>query len=232
MIDMQFLKQPNWESARIIINRNHHERRRRRSQEAHAYVPVQNRERAGTDSHVAACAEPGAPGNPCNVREVYVFEDRVLLESRRQSAFDRALASAPFKICVLTITSFWWFNQTQHIVANHLLGVLHPSAMLCKKCTVFSEEFMVRGYITDSTSIPTTKMAADFCGHKLPDGFKQHKKLPENLVTPSTKDDELVSVGLGGGGQRAYYPGAVGLLREEDARRYILLCDLTGSTLI
>ncbi|KAE8989821.1 hypothetical protein PR003_g21452 [Phytophthora rubi] len=168
----------------------------------------------------------------CNVREVYVFEDRVLLESRRQSAFDRALASAPFKICVLTITSVWWFNQTQHIVANHLLGVLHPSAMLCKKCTVFSEEFMVRGYITDSTSIPTTKMAADFCGHKLPDGFKQHKKLPENLVTPSTKDDELVSVGLGGGGQRAYYPGAVGLLREEDARRYILLYDLTGSTLI
>ncbi|KAE8901501.1 hypothetical protein PF005_g2964 [Phytophthora fragariae] len=35
----------------------------------------------------------------------------------------------------------------------------------------------------------------DFCGHKpsISDGFKQHKKLPENLVTPATKDDELIS---------------------------------------
>lgn len=129
------------------------------------------------------------------VRDVYVFEDRVLLVSTdRQSAFDRALASVPFKGRVLTLTSVWWFQQTKHIVANHLLGVPHTSAMLCKKCTVFPVEFVVRGYITGSTS---TSMwtnykngSRDFCGHQLPDGFVQHQKLPKNLVTPTTKDDE------------------------------------------
>ncbi|KAF4318678.1 hypothetical protein BBO99_00007149 [Phytophthora kernoviae] len=129
------------------------------------------------------------------VRDVYVFEDRVLLVSTdRQSAFDRALASVPFKGRVLTLTSVWWFEQTKHIVANHLLGVPHPSAMLCKKCTVFPVEFVVRGYITGSTS---TSMwtnykngSRDFCGHKLQDGYVQHQKLPQNLVTPTTKDDE------------------------------------------
>ncbi|CAI5717498.1 hypothetical protein KXD40_006284 [Peronospora effusa] len=134
------------------------------------------------------------------VRDVYVFEDRVLLVSTdRQSAFDRALASVPFKSRVLTLTSVWWFNQTKHIVANHLLDVPHPSAMMCKKCSVFPVEFVVRGYITGSTS---TSMwtnykngSRDFCGHKLQDGYKQHQKLPENLVTPTTKDehDELIS---------------------------------------
>ncbi|TDH70268.1 hypothetical protein CCR75_000155 [Bremia lactucae] len=135
------------------------------------------------------------------VRDVYVFADRVLLVSTdRQSAFDRALASVPFKSRVLTLTSVWWFNQTKHIVANHLLGMPHPSVMLCKKCTVFPVEFVVRGYITGSTS---TSMWAnyrngvrDYCGHQLEEGYKQHQKLPRNLVTPTTKDkdhDELIS---------------------------------------
>ncbi|KAI9917237.1 hypothetical protein PsorP6_012769 [Peronosclerospora sorghi] len=134
------------------------------------------------------------------VRDVYVFKDRVLLVSTdRQSAFDRALASVPFKGRVLTLTSVWWFGQTEHIVANHLLGVPYPSAMLCKKCQVFPVEFVVRGYITGSTSTSMwtsyKNSVREFCGHMLPDGYKQHEKLPENLVTPTTKDehDELIS---------------------------------------
>lgn len=136
------------------------------------------------------------------VRDVYVFEDsRVLLVATdRQSAFDRALTSVPFKSRVLTLTSVWWFHHTKHIVANHLLSVPHPSAMLCTKCTVFPVEFVVRGYITGSTS---TSMwthykngSRAFCGHKLQDGYQPHQKLPQNLVTPTTKDaqhDELIS---------------------------------------
>lgn len=135
------------------------------------------------------------------VRDIYVFEDRVLLVSTdRQSAFDRSLASVPYKGRVLTLTSVWWFNATQHIVGNHLLATPHPSAMLCKKCRVFPVEFVVRGYITGSTS---TSMwtnykngCRDFCGNQLSDDLVQHQKLPHNMVTPTTKDDvhdELIS---------------------------------------
>ncbi|TYZ66734.1 hypothetical protein PybrP1_005646 [[Pythium] brassicae (nom. inval.)] len=135
------------------------------------------------------------------VRDVYEFADRVLLVSTdRQSAFDRALASVPFKGRVLTLTSAWWFEATRHIVPNHVLAAPHPSAMLCKKCTVFPVEFVVRGYITGSTSTSMWTNYAqgcrDFCGHALADGYVQHQKLPRNLVTPTTKDaahDELIS---------------------------------------
>lgn len=135
------------------------------------------------------------------VRDVYVFADRVLLVSTdRQSAFDRALASVPLKGRVLTMTSAWWFEATRHIVPNHVLSSPHASAMVCKKCTVFPVEFVVRGYITGSTSTSMwtnyAKGSRDFCGHALPDGFVQHQKLPQNLVTPTTKDDthdELIS---------------------------------------
>jgi phosphoribosylaminoimidazole-succinocarboxamide synthase len=135
------------------------------------------------------------------VRDVYVFEKEVLLISTdRQSAFDRALASIPYKSQVLTLTSLWWFNATKHIVPNHLLGSPHPSAMRCKKCKVFPVEFVVRGYITGSTSTSMwtnyQKGIRDFCGNKLQDGWVQHQKLPHNMVTPTTKDDvhdELIS---------------------------------------
>ncbi|DAZ95978.1 TPA: hypothetical protein N0F65_009279 [Lagenidium giganteum] len=156
-----------------------------------------------TSSSLAAVAADIPPFKQLvgKVRDVYLFPDQVLLVSTdRQSAFDRALASIPFKSRVLTLTSVWWFQQTKHIVPNHLLASPHPSAMLCKKCKVFPVEFVVRGYITGSTS---TSMwtnykngCRDFCGNKLADGWLQHQKLPHNMVTPTTKDDahdELIS---------------------------------------
>lgn len=137
------------------------------------------------------------------VRDVYEFPEQkqvFLVSTDRQSAFDRALASVPFKAQVLTRTSAWWFDQTKEIVPNHLVGTPHPAVAQCKKCRVFPVEFVVRGYITGSTS---TSMwtnykngCRDFCGNKLEDGWKQHQKLPRNMVTPTTKDDvhdEMIS---------------------------------------
>ncbi|KAF0698827.1 Aste57867_10576 [Aphanomyces stellatus] len=137
------------------------------------------------------------------VRDVYVLPERkqvVLVSTDRQSAFDRQLTSVPCKGQVLTLTSSWWFNATRHIVPNHMISNPHPAAVVCKQATVFPVEFVVRGYITGSTSTSMwtnyAKGSRDFCGHKLQDGYKQHQKLPVNLVTPTTKDDvhdELIS---------------------------------------
>ncbi|RQM25061.1 hypothetical protein B5M09_000246 [Aphanomyces astaci] len=126
------------------------------------------------------------------VRDVYVLPERkqvVLVSTDRQSAFDRQLTSVPSKGQVLTLTSSWWFNATRHIVPNHMIANPHPAAVICKQATVFPVEFVVRGYITGSTSTSMwtnyAKGSRDFCGHKLQDGYKQHQKLPENLVTPT-----------------------------------------------
>ena len=87
------------------------------------------------------------------VRDKYVCKGSVVMVATdRQSAFDRHLAAVPFKGQVLNLTSAWWFNQTRHIIANHLLATPHNNVTVGKKCTVFPVEFVMRGYMTGSTS--------------------------------------------------------------------------------
>jgi phosphoribosylaminoimidazole-succinocarboxamide synthase len=66
----------------------------------------------------------------------------------RQSAFDRLLASIPFKGQVLNQTAAWWFSKTGHIIPNAVLAVPDPNITVMKKCTVFPVEFVVRGFMT------------------------------------------------------------------------------------
>ena len=54
----------------------------------------------------------------------------------RQSAFDRLLASIPFKGQVLNQTAAWWFNNTQHIIPNAVLAVPDPNVTIMKKLSL------------------------------------------------------------------------------------------------
>lgn len=65
-----------------------------------------------------------------------------------QSAFDRLLASVPFKGQVLNQTSAWWMKNTTHIVKNALLSTPDPNVAVMKKCKVFPVEFVCRGFMT------------------------------------------------------------------------------------
>lgn len=129
------------------------------------------------------------------VRDVYELEDKIILVSTdRQSAFDRILAEIPFKGQVLNQTSTWWFKKTSHIIANHVIDTPDPNVTVAKKCTVFPVEFIVRGYITGSTSTSAwlnyEKGVREFCGNTLPEGMKKNQKFERPIVTPTTKSDE------------------------------------------
>ena len=68
------------------------------------------------------------------VRDRYDLGDRLaLITTDRQSAFDRVLAAIPFKGQVLNLTSAWWFEQTHHIVPNHVLSIPDPNVTIAKK---------------------------------------------------------------------------------------------------
>ena len=128
------------------------------------------------------------------VRDQYELEDKIaLITTDRQSAFDRVLASIPFKGQVLTLTSAWWFDKTKHIIPNHVLKIPDPNVTLAKKCKVFPIEFVVRGYITGSTSTSLwtvyNKGDREYCGNKLPEGLKKNQKLSKNMLTPTTKEE-------------------------------------------
>ena len=143
------------------------------------------------------------------VRDQYDLGDKIaLITTDRQSAFDRVLASIPFKGQVLNLTSAWWFEQTKHIIPNQVIDVPDPNVTLAKKCDVFPIEFVVRGYITGSTSTSLWTVYnngdREYCGNILPEGLKKNQKLSANMLTPTTKEenhdrpiapDEIVSEG-------------------------------------
>ncbi|MDA8561755.1 phosphoribosylaminoimidazolesuccinocarboxamide synthase [Gammaproteobacteria bacterium] len=127
------------------------------------------------------------------VRDNYDLSDKLLLVSTdRQSAFDRLLASVPFKGQVLNLISSWWFEKTKHIISNHLIDVPDPNITIAKKCSVFPVEFVVRSYLTGSTntSIWThyKNGLRNFSGVQLRPDLKKNHKLDELILTPTTKD--------------------------------------------
>lgn len=126
------------------------------------------------------------------VRDTYFKDDKIILiTTDRQSAFDRILASIPFKGQVLNQTSAWWFEHTKNIIPNFLLEVPDPNVVVGKKCKVFPMEVIVRGYLTGSTDTSVwmnyQKGSRDFCGNKLAEGMVKNQKFGAAIVTPTTK---------------------------------------------
>ncbi len=129
------------------------------------------------------------------VRDSFDLGDKlVMVTTDRQSAFDRLLANVPFKGQVLNQVSGFWFDKTKDIVGNHLLDLPDPNVMVVKKCTPIPIEFVVRGYLTGSTSTSSwtlyEKGGREMCGNRLPEGMKKNQKFPFNIITPTTKSDE------------------------------------------
>jgi len=141
------------------------------------------------------------------VRDLYAIgDDRLLLvASDRLSAFDVVLPTEiPDKGRVLTGISRFWFERTESIVPNHLVGVapeelpaeiawdqdasreLRGRMMLCRRADVLPIEVIVRGYLAGSGWKDYQRTGA-VCGIALPDGLRESDRLPEPLFTPSTK---------------------------------------------
>ena len=126
------------------------------------------------------------------VRENFTRDgERIIVVTDRVSAFDVVLGTIPFKGQVLNALAQYWFEQTAHLMPNHLIEVADPQAMRVLECDPIPVEMVVRGYLTgvSSTSIWRAYERGDrvFCGHRLPEGLRKHEKLPANIVTPSTK---------------------------------------------
>jgi len=129
------------------------------------------------------------------VRDVYISKDKIfLIATDRQSAFDRILASIPFKGQVLTQTSAFWFENTKDIINNHVIDGPDPNIVVCKKLKVFPVEVVVRGYITGVTDTAAwtaySKGERYFCGNILPEGLKKNQKFNKPIITPTTKSEE------------------------------------------
>lgn len=135
------------------------------------------------------------PKTQGKVRDIWALPDDklVMVTTDRQSAFDRIVCLTPGKGRQLNMLSAWWFERTRDTVPvpNHLLALPHPNAMVCQKCEPVPVEMVIRGYITGSTSTSLWRNYSEGTGRYdwlgLPSDLVKNQKLPQVVITPTTK---------------------------------------------
>ncbi|MCA6302721.1 MAG: phosphoribosylaminoimidazolesuccinocarboxamide synthase, partial [Phenylobacterium sp.] len=143
---------------------------------------------------LAAIDLPDLPGHyRGKVRENYDLADgrRVIIATDRLSAFDRILAVIPYKGQVLTQTARFWFEKTADICPNHVLEYPDPNVVVGRRLDILPVEIVVRAYLagTTGTSILTLyrQGARQMYGVRLPEGLAPNARLPEPIITPTSK---------------------------------------------
>ena len=126
------------------------------------------------------------------VRDVFDFGDELLMiASDRISAFDVILPEAiPCKGQVLNQIAEKFLKATEDIVPNWLLALPDPNASYGHKCQTFPVEMVVRGYLAGHAWRTYRDGGRVLCGVSLPDGLKENDKLPDPIITPTTKAKE------------------------------------------
>src|SRR5215217_2821000 len=126
------------------------------------------------------------------VRDVYYFQDKLaVVATDRISAFDVILPRAiPYKGQVLNQIAAHFLNATSDIVPNWLLEVPDPNVSIGLKCQAYPVEMVVRGYLAGHAWREYSAGKRSVCGVSLPDGLKENDKLPQPIITPTTKAHE------------------------------------------
>lgn len=126
------------------------------------------------------------------VRDVYSFQDKlVMVATDRISAFDVVLPRPiPFKGQVLNQTAAHFLKATADIVLNWLLEVPDPNVSVGLKCDPYPVEMVVRGYMAGHAWRQYRDGHRTLCGVSLPEGLTENAKLPQPIITPTTKAHE------------------------------------------
>jgi phosphoribosylaminoimidazole-succinocarboxamide synthase len=143
------------------------------------------------------------------VRDTYSLNDTLLLiATDRVSAFDVVLpCGIPDKGKVLNQMSAFWFDNTMHLIPNHVIkpidsvetlraiygntklpDYLAGRSMIVKKAERVPVEAVVRGYISGS-AWTEYKKSGTVSGIRLPEDLQMSRELSEPMFTPTTKAD-------------------------------------------
>jgi phosphoribosylaminoimidazole-succinocarboxamide synthase len=124
------------------------------------------------------------------VRDVYTVKNEylVMVVSDRISAFDVVLPEAiPFKGQVLNQIAAKFLKATADIVPNWVVSIPDPSVTIGRICEPFKVEMVIRGYLAGHAWREYSAGKREVCGISLPEGLKENDKLPEPIITPTTK---------------------------------------------
>ncbi len=119
----------------------------------------------------------------------------IMVISDRISAFDciwhgeGGMNGVPGKGAALNAISNHWFKlfREQGLADSHILDIPHPFVWIVQKARPVMIEAICRQYITGSMWRSYAKGEREFCGIQIAEDLKKDQKLPELLITPSTK---------------------------------------------
>mgnify|MGYP000436328542 FL=1 len=119
----------------------------------------------------------------------------IMVISDRISAFDciwrgeGGMNGVPGKGAALNAISNHWFKlfKQNGLADSHILDIPHPFVWIVQKARPVMIEAICRQYITGSMWRSYAKGERNFCGIEMVEGLEKDQKLPELLITPSTK---------------------------------------------
>lgn len=123
------------------------------------------------------------------VRDVYYFGDiMAMVATDRISAFDVILPRAiPDKGRVLNQIAAYNLQATKDLVPNWVISTPDQNVTIGFKCEPFKVEMVIRGYLAGHAAREYKAGKRLLCGVPLPDGLKENDKLPQPIITPTTK---------------------------------------------
>ena len=126
------------------------------------------------------------------VREVYNINDAylVMIATDRLSAFDVVLPKGiPYKGQILNQIATKFMALTADIVPNWLIATPDPNVAIGLLCEPFKVEMVIRGYLSGHAAREYAAGKRILCGVTLPEGLKENDRLPNPIITPTTKAD-------------------------------------------
>jgi phosphoribosylaminoimidazole-succinocarboxamide synthase len=127
------------------------------------------------------------------VRDVYTIDNKwlVMIVSDRISAFDVVLPKGiPYKGQVLNQLAWHFMQATEDIVPNWTIASPDPNVTIGRVCKPFKVEMVIRGYLAGHAAREYNSGKRKLCGVTLPEGLKENDKLPQPIITPTTKAAE------------------------------------------
>ena len=122
------------------------------------------------------------------VRDLLIKNDEIrIIHSDRLTAFDKFIGYVPYKGAILTAISKYWLEKAEEIIPTHLITQTTSRELLVEAAQPFKIEVIVRGYLAGSMARAYENGERIFCGQRLSEGLKTNQKLPEVIITPTTK---------------------------------------------
>jgi phosphoribosylaminoimidazole-succinocarboxamide synthase len=123
------------------------------------------------------------------VRDVYYFGEKMaVVTTDRISAFDVILPRAiPYKGQALNQIAAKFLKATKDIAPNWLESTPDPNVSFGVRCKPFPVEMVIRGYLAGHAWREYRDGKRFLCGVNLPEGLRENDKLPEPIITPTTK---------------------------------------------